>query len=585
MSHNHGADGWLQPGGPGPANDLTGARHGGEDRIDAGHQPVPIHDVDDRTRLQRRQDAGWQAQADSQAWAPDGAYGYREAGEPHAPYDHLHAPAYPDQVGQSAYAAGGYSQGHFEQAHYDQAHYDQGHYDQGHYGPGHPAAPPQAVGPGMPGAAYPMSQSSAGYPMSQSSGGYPMSQSSAGHPVSQTSAPYPVSQSSAYELQRGPEKTFPLKWLAAGAIMLALVTGIGLFAASEWNRSRVAAPAPAPTMLVQKQAPPGWSANFAWSTTLTQVPSGFAMSDNRIIYVDAKGSLTVLDAETGKVLLQPSQPRFTSQAKVMVADLQGTQTIVVSDAEGLYLWPMNATATTEPKVLTLSAAAKSFPQGGGLLVLVPGRQQWVVTGASQLKPVDLPPDHFALGASPDGFLVAASQTQGKWTYLPSDEGQASREVRPERSPEGTVGDVHIARLSGQVVAAWGDTSDPNRKTVAMYDAKSGRLIASATVDASLVKDLTLTVAPGGKLASAGPLLARLSDGKTEIVERWTPRSSDETHLWASKDGVNHVWTGEGRPTALDPRMLVPWGITKSGTAVVMETVENNQVVLGALKRS
>ncbi|GAB3704733.1 hypothetical protein [Mariniluteicoccus flavus] len=619
MTTKHGADGWYQPGeGPGRGNDPQARPVPHPDDTSRGDTAGQIDDTrhaDDLTRFPAQDQA--RPQGDEQSWPAQAQPQWHDQAHQQWP-DHPQWPdhqqwqgpqttqqSWPDHGQQSWPDHGQQPWGDQGQAYGQQAYEPQWQGDQG-WAPGqqNPAQPhvipQQAAMPASASqlsasthgsAAYPMSQTSApwvnqpsaGYPLSQTSAPYPMSQSSAGFPVSQVSAGYPVSQASAYEQGRPAEreKSFPLKWLAAGAIVLALLTGTALFGISEFNKSRTNVAVAAPTTLTQRQAPPSWSQTYDWSILADQA-SSVVVGDNRVVFIDGKGALNVLDADTGKPVFTSSSPRLSGGARTMLATVQGTPMIAVADGTNLYLWPMQGTQGAQPKQITLPTNGKTFSQGGGLMVLA-GKEQWAVTGAATLAPVSIPGDHIALGVAPDGFLVSAPQ-RGGWTFRPSDPGQAPREVKPERTPEGTTGEMQAGRLSRGVIAAWGDTADPARKTIGLYDAPSGRLLAGATVAADLIKDVTLTVSPGGTLASAGPVLARLTDGRTELMERWSAHMSDSKHLYGSRDGVKYAWGGEGAPQQLDPRVTLPWGTSlEKGLSIVMEPADNGQFVLGGLR--
>lgn len=465
------------------------------------------------------------------------------------------------------------------------------------------------------GPAYPTSQSSApGFPTSQSSApSFPVSQPSApsfpasqpsapsfppampmsasqpsapAYPTSQPSAPWgnslpPMSQASAYEMTMAPpQKRFPIHWLIVGAVIAALVCAMGYFAISEMNSS-VAKPV-APAQLQQRQAPPGWTPTYAWSIA-TEQASSVVVADNRVAYIDARGALNVLNADTGENLLTSSSQRLSGSARTVLAQVQGSPAVGVVDGTNLYLWPLNAAGATEPKVVTLQPGAKVFSQGGGLMVLA-GSSQWAVTAGAQLTPVTIPSGHVALGVTPDGATVSAP-TRGGWHFTPADSGQAGRDVRPEKLPEGAVGELQAGRFARGIIAGWADSSDGAKKVIALYNADSGKLLASASVPVDMVKDVTLTVNPTGELASAGPLLARLTDGRTVFVERWFSQMSDARYLYGSRDGAKFVWSGEGDPQPLEPRVVIPWGTSTNGQAIVMEQGENGHFILGALKKS
>ncbi len=58
----------------------------------------------------------------------------------------------------------------------------------------------------------------------------------------------------------------------------------------------------------------------------------------------------------------------------------------------------------------------------------------------------------------------------------------------------------------------------------------------------------LTVSPpGGEFAAAGPLLVRLADGTSKVVDRWSTIKADAKNIYGTRDGMKMVWTGQGDP--------------------------------------
>lgn len=453
----------------------------------------------------------------------------------------------------------------------------------------HPASAYQPGGSPV-SAAYAMSQVSAPYPMSQASAPYPMSQASAPMPHNQPSATYPPQPGAPGGPPAWPpagakavpgkgrrNSTKAIAALVIGAIALA---GVLLFGFSQFQRATQSTASNAAAKELSRPAPPGWSKQFVWSTDIPAAGS-IAVLDNRVAYIDGAGVLHVLNADTGQPVLTSTTNSVTKDAKPFLAVTQGVPVGGIVDGTQLLIWRLDS-PSSEPRTITLAPKANLHADGGGLLV-ASGTEYWVVNAAGALAPVTLPPDHVALAATPDGNLLS-SPPRGGWTINSPNPGTAPREVRPERTPEGTVGDMQVAWSARGVIAAWGDTADPARRTVGLFDADTGRLLAAGTLATEVVKSggLRLVVSPGREFASAGPLLARLSDGKVEIVDRWSSILADAKNLYGTRDGQKMFWNGELKPLEMDPKAVVPWGMSNARYAIVMDPVDASRVRLGAL---
>ncbi|TDO93246.1 chromosomal replication initiator protein DnaA [Enemella evansiae] len=508
--------------------------------------------------------------------------------------DHTHL-SFPEPEPPQRYVIGpGYeNQGYPEQGYPEPGHPEQGYQQQ----PGPPPPSPVLPGPDPmqpPASAYhPASAYQPGTtPVSAS---HPMSQASAPHPMSQASAPMPLNQPSAtYPPQPGTPggppagaKAVPnnkgkrntnraIAALVIGAVALA---GVLLFGISQFQRASQSTASSAAAKELSRPAPPGWSQRFVWSTEIP-VTGSVAVLDNRVAYIDGAGVLRVLNADTGQAVLTSTTNSVTKDAKPFLAVTQGVPVSGIVDGTNLLLWRLDNPGE-EPRTITLAPKALLHSDGGGLLVST-GSEFWVVNAAGALAPVTLPPDHVALAATPDGNLLS-SPPRGGWTINSPNQGTAPREVRPERTPDGTVGDMQVAWSARGVIAAWGDTADPARRTVALFDADSGKLLASGTLATDVVKSgLRLIVSPNREFASAGPLLARLSDGRTEVVDRWSSTLADAKNLYGTRDGNKMFWNGELQPLEMDAKAVVPWGMSAARYAIVMDPVDSTRVRLGAL---
>jgi hypothetical protein len=371
----------------------------------------------------------------------------------------------------------------------------------------------------------------------------------------------------------------PAQLIVGVLIAVVALVGVLLFVTSQFGGTPQSAGTQVPRPL-DRPGPPGWSSTFAWSAEIPTVTDSVAVGENRVGRIDSRGALQIHHADTGVVELTTAPNTVSNTAKPFIAVAQGATVAGIVDGANLLAWPLSAVDGAEGHQITLALNARLYQQGGGLMVST-GTEHWVVTSDFTLAPVAVPTDHVALAVSPQGMLLSAPP-QGSWSINPSRPGVLSQVVRPRVTPPGTVGEMQVAWSSRGVIAAWGNTDDPGRRTVGLYRAATGELLAGATLPTGAVLDgLPLTVSPGAEYASAGPMLARLSDGKVHVVERWSTIMSDSKSLYGSRDGITLAWRGE-EPIELDPGTMIPWGISDRGYAIVLDSHDGTQVRLGAL---
>lgn len=375
-----------------------------------------------------------------------------------------------------------------------------------------------------------------------------------------------------------PSRPFPARILAAVLIALIALTGVILFSLNQ-TRTPAAAPTPVVTQL-SRTAPSGWSTTYAWSTTLPEITGQVAVGQNAVAFIDGNGALDVRHADTGQPIFTSAPNTVSSSARPFIAVTQGVPVAGIVDGVNLMLWSLDA-SSSEARQITLALNARVFQQGGGLMVST-GKERWVVTSKFTLDPVPLPEDHVALAVTPEGFLLSAPPS-GSWSINHPGSDIPTEVVRPERSPDGTVGEMQVAWAARGVICAWGNTNDPEQRTVGLYDATTGELLASHTLSKSVVQNgLPLTVSPDREYASAGPMLARLSDGQVNVVDGWSTIMAGQNTLYGTVDGVKMAWDGSNA-VPLDPRAVVPWGTSERGYAIVLEQVGGSQVRMGGLR--
>lgn len=433
----------------------------------------------------------------------------------------------------------------------------------------------------------PENQSGAGesYERAEASSlGFPRFHSAATHQRAGAEAQFPPGpiQPAAYVPPEEPATPWPsvrwVRWIAALVIAVMTLTGIGLLVSS-LGRDGARAPQ---GVRAARPVPPGWTQEYAWSRTVSGTAS-VSVEFNRVAYLDGQ-RLVVVEASNGHELFASAPVPVSANAKPFISTAQDAPAVGIIDGANLMLWPLDAASGTEPQQVTLAHNAKLHQQAGGLMVST-GKEHWVVTAQAKLLPESVPADHVAMGVTPAGELVSAPQ-YGEWDFHPV-EGGAPRVVRPLRSPDGTIGRMEISWLSRGVIAAWGNTADPAMRTVGLYDADSGSLLAQGRMpNTSVTAGMPLTVSPQQRLASAGPMLSLLGPdpgGQTVVLDRWSTLMSDSKNLYGTRDGVKMVWNGEGQPRELDPKTIIPWGTSIDGLAIVMDPLDSGHLRLGGLR--
>lgn len=373
-------------------------------------------------------------------------------------------------------------------------------------------------------------------------------------------------------------KPLPMRLIAAVIIAMMALAGILLLGASQF-RSPDPIDQPAPETL-SRPAPPGWADEYAWSANVRATTTSLAVGMNHVALIDDQGALHLRHADTGAVLFVTEPNTLSTSAQPFISSAQGTAVAGIIDGANLLIWPLTAQGQPEARQITLGLNARLYQQGGGLMVST-GQQQWIVTPNGQLSAVTIPQDHVGLGVTPEGDLYSAP-ARGSWTVTAGPAPATVREIRPQATPNGTVGEMHVAWFSRGIIAAWGETADPAQRTAGLYDATTGRLLASGLLSTPAVQGgLPLTVSADGEFAAAGPMLARLTDGAVTVVDGWTTTMSGSRNLYGLRDGAKWVWNG-GEPSELGDDTVIPWGTSSRGYAIVLDPGSGSQVRVAAL---
>lgn len=374
----------------------------------------------------------------------------------------------------------------------------------------------------------------------------------------------------------------PAKVIALIAVIAVVVTTAIIVGVNQLSSGRGGGePSASSHATVARPVPPGWTTEFAWSESIEQV-NEVAVNYNRIALLQGN-QLVVLDADTGQEVFR-STASFSPNAKPFIAMAQSVPVTGIIDGSNMLLWPLDSVSGAQPKQITLSRGARMNQVGFGLMVAT-GSENWMVDSNLNLVAVTIPGDHEALGVTAEGEMVSAPTTSS-WQFNPAHPGNAPRTVRVGENAPDTEGEMTIAWLSRGVVAAWGRTSDDAVRTVGLYDVNDGRLLAAGKLSTEQVNaGMPLTVSPDGEFASAGPLLVRLADGTSQVVDRWSTIKADAKNIYGTRDGVKMVWTGQGDPQELPPDAVIPWGMSEQRLAIVLDShpTDSTRFLLGGLR--
>lgn len=371
----------------------------------------------------------------------------------------------------------------------------------------------------------------------------------------------------------------PLRWLIPVVVLVLLMGFGGVYLWQQGLPFGADQEQPAASgRVLNRTAPPGWTTELAWYRDIATTPA-VAVAQNRVAFFE-DGRLTVLDADSGMPEFSSRPLELSPNAQPLLSRVDGLPVVGVLDGSNLTLWQLPAPDGAAGTRISLALNAQVFTQSGGILVSTRD-QQWSVSNELTLTSLKLPADHVALGVTGEGELLSAPATDS-WTF--TGPGRERTEVRVQDRPEGTEGPMQVAWSSRGVVVAWGTMSDPGRRTVGFYDTREGTLLAEGTLSAQQVADgLPLTVAEHADFASAGPLLADLGSGTVHTAPGWSTVMSNNHGLYGTVNGSRQFWNGQDEPVELEPGTGVPWGVSNSGLAIVMDTADSGEFTLGALR--
>ncbi len=271
---------------------------------------------------------------------------------------------------------------------------------------------------------------------------------------------------SAVPTETGPSRRF--RW-AAGGVAAALILGIGgvagvaIAVSRGWDRppqTVQSTPSPTPTQ-IPVPAPAGWGSVAAWSHPVmpglseSPIPSA-TVEGRRLIFApdSSSGAVIALDEQTGAKVWGSSLTGSTGGqlAGGPAVAMMGQRFVVVGwSATDLTAW--NAANGEQIGTWPLGAATSVFVSDGRVIATGPTPHAGVLTGTG-LEWRVLAAGATAVGATPDGRLIATAQGQSWSTDSDAVAGVATPLPAPERAS--WVGPVGLSQ--GVLLAAYSRAS-------------------------------------------------------------------------------------------------------------------------------
>ncbi len=271
---------------------------------------------------------------------------------------------------------------------------------------------------------------------------------------------------SAVPTETGPSRRF--RW-AAGGVAAALILGIGgvagvaIAVSRGWDRppqTVQSTPSPTPTQ-IPVPAPAGWGSVAAWSHPVmpglseSPIPSA-TVEGRRLIFApdSSSGAVIALDEQTGAKVWGSSLTGSTGGqlAGGPAVAMMGQRLVVVGwSATDLTAW--NAANGEQIGTWPLGAATSVFVSDGRVIATGPTPHAGVLTGTG-LEWRVLAAGATAVGATPDGRLIATAQGQSWSTDSDAVAGVATPLPAPERAS--WVGPVGLSQ--GVLLAAYSRAS-------------------------------------------------------------------------------------------------------------------------------
>lgn len=348
--------------------------------------------------------------------------------------------------------------------------------------------------------------------------------------------------------------------VVGGLLLLLVVISVLSPSSPEDEPTDVAGEPEIPTVMMDSRpVPPGFTRESPWRLPMAQGSAPAVARDGNVAaLVDPEDYVTVITPDGTELWAAESPVPVGEFNGWMQFVRDGDQTrLFISQDQDLWVWPADG---GEPDHFELDDDAALNYAGGGLMVR--GADEDLRLVDDELVPVSTPGDLSALVY--DGSRVLAASAGGEWAWVSGGDEEAV-DVEPAE-PADTDGVDELITASGEHVIIMWQTEDDDSSLLAVHDAESGDVLATAEVDPSELDEARWT--PGEDVAAYGPVVFDLLGGVGHYVEDFAVASAADGAVYGEIDGEPVVVGAEGEPQALQQDTVRPWGLL-DGRAVVV----------------
>lgn len=390
------------------------------------------------------------------------------------------------------------------------------------------------------------------------------------------------------QARRRPPWLWPVVAAGTAAVLCAGTAAVAVTTRTAPPAAQAAPAAAAPTIggpvgagaNLPRTPPPGYAPRAVWSIPLDKRIDPLVTSDGTIVAVDEHGELVRLDAATGNVTWTGSLPNGSSGLELHLSTLLGRPVVAAVAGQKLYAWRLPdrrdlpapaGQVPDEPQVTSLPRAGAVVWDGASPLVTLPDQTAAVVTGSSTQQ-LDIPIGATALSA--DGTTIVAADDAGHWWHLtPGRQADPPLAMDPPPGAAGAplrtlaVGSAHLA-------AVW---ATPGGQTVVLYDAATGRTLASAVVgDVDLTRAAVVKQTEGPRLTVGPVLIDPTTPAVVPLGQAVAPSAVTQGHVYARSarqwlDLTTTVSSATALEIVTDDPPALPRGIVTGppGVAIVI----------------
>jgi hypothetical protein len=371
--------------------------------------------------------------------------------------------------------------------------------------------------------------------------------------------------------------TWPIVAAVALAVVLLGATAVYLLVIRDNGRAEpTSAESPKPKLpdlpkpevkadqFAARPAPPGWSADAAWTIDILKDSHPAVSPDGReVAVITPDQKLVVLDS-AGKVLYQDKVPSDTTSPVYTTVDSK--QVLAATAPGSLYYWPGGGALPAEIE-LPDSAIVKFF--GSSPLVDMGGEAGASVVSGGKLHAVPNQPRLSTILLA-EGNRVLMARYTGPLYW--SEPGKNLVEV-PVKAPAGARTIDHIVAASaGRVIVHW-NTGKANEVLVTVNSTANGAVLATCPkVSPNQAEDWDWLPDQAGKVAALGECLINFTTGKTGLVAQFQPQSVTQTTIFGQVTGDLVSTVPGGKLTHLQPNTARPWGVVGDHAIVVHDSV-------------